>query len=578
MGKTILAAVALLSVTALAGSATAAPGRVDGHFDRPQEGFAPAATVLRDGTPEGVGLDPGPIDAALRQMAAWTNKTPGLEHPMYAGAVSLLAHDGVVVRREAAGDELRYSDGKGTELPADQREPMRPDTIFDVASISKLFTSIAVLQLIDDGEVDPDSPVADYLPEFGVNGKQSITVRQLLTHTSGLQAEVKLWKLPADQRIPSIMQLTPEFPPGTHYTYSDPNMITLGLLVARVVGAPLDQVVAHRITGPLGMTDTGYNPPASELHRIAATEDEAEPPRGMVRGQVHDENAWSLGGVAGHAGVFSTADDLATLGQALLNGGTYGGNRILSKVSVENMLTNFNSAFPGNAHGLGFELDQRWYMAGLSGPRTAGHTGFTGTSLVIDPASRSVAVLLTNRVHPSRDWGSNNPARQALAQGMARSLAVDPALGSESWFSERGGTLTTDALGPVSGPTQVSFFAFVDTQHDSDGTDPLLVEASVDGAGWQPVTVRASGPGAPDGPQSSLAGAGHRSWWKVRGTVDADAGQQVRLRWRYAPDGMYSGRGVNVDGILVADRDATLLDGELQANRLHPDGWLSTDR
>ncbi|MGI8309571.1 serine hydrolase [Saccharopolyspora hattusasensis] len=578
MGKTILAAVALLSVTALAGSATAAPGRADGHFDRPQEGFARAGTVLQDGTPEGVGLDPGPIDAALRQIAAWTNKTPDLEHPMYAGAVSLLAHDGVVVRREAAGDELRYSDGKGTELPADQREPMRPDTIFDIASITKLFTSIAVLQLIDDGEVNLDSPVAEYLPEFGVNGKQSVTVRQLLTHTSGVQAEVTLWKLPADQRIPSIMQLTPEFPPGTHYTYSDPNMITLGLLVARVAGAPLDQVVTDRITGPLGMANTGYNPPASELHRIAATEYQAEPPRGLVRGQVHDENAWSLGGVSGHAGVFSTADDLATLAQALLNGGTYRGNRILSEDSVEQMLTNFNSAFPGNAHGLGFELDQRWYMAGLSGPRTAGHTGFTGTSLVIDPASRSVAVLLTNRVHPSRDWGSNNPARQALAQGMARSLAVDPALGSESWFSERGGTLTTDALGPVSGPTQVSFFAFVDTQQDSDGTDPLLVEASVDGAGWQPVTVRASGPGAPDGPQSSLAGAGRRSWWKVRGTVDADAGQQVHLRWRYAPDGKYSGRGVNVDGILVADRDATLLDGELEANRLHPDSWLSTDR
>ncbi|MEV0697482.1 serine hydrolase domain-containing protein [Saccharopolyspora sp. NPDC050389] len=578
MGKTILAAVALLSVTALAGSATASPGHAHGHFDRPQDGFAPADTRLSDGSPEEVGLDPGPIDAALRQIEAWTNQAPGREHPMFAGAVSLLTHEGVVVRRAAVGHELRYADGIGTELPPEQREPMHRDTIFDVASISKLFTSIAVLQAVDDGNVRLDEPVATYLPEFGVNGKQSIIVEQLLTHTSGLQPEVQLWKLPPEQRIPTVMQLTPDHQPGTNYAYSDPNMITLGLLVERVSGAPLDQVVAERITGPLGMTDTGYNPPAAELHRIAATEYETEPPRGMVRGQVHDENAWSLGGVAGHAGVFSTADDLAVLGQAVLNGGTYSGNRILSEDSVEKMLTDFNDAFPGNSHGLGFELDQRWYMAGLSGPRTAGHTGFTGTSLVIDPTSRSVAVLLTNRVHPSRQWGSNNAARQALAQGMARALAVKPALGSESWFSEHGGTLTTDALGPVSGPTQVSFYAFVDTQRDGDGTDPLLVESSVDDAGWRPVTLQASGPGAPDEPQGSLAGAGHRNWWKVRGTVDANAGQQLRLRWRYAPDDKYTGRGVNVDGVHVADRDATLLDGELEAARLHPEGWLSTSR
>ncbi|GAA0510241.1 serine hydrolase domain-containing protein [Saccharopolyspora thermophila] len=580
MGRTILAAVAVLSVTALAGSATAAPGVVHGHFDRPQEDFASAGTRLRDGSPEDVGLDPRPIDAALRQIALWTEKTPDREHPMYAGAVSLLVHDGVVVRREAVGREVRYADASGTELPADQQEPMRTDTIFDVASISKLFTSIAVLQLVDAGEVGLDDPVAEYLPEFGVNGKESITIRQLLTHTSGLQAEAQLWKLPPEQRIPWIMQLTPEHPPGTHYTYSDPNMITLGLLVERVAGAPLDRVVAERITGPLGMTDTGYNPPASELHRIAATEYELDPPRGMVRGQVHDENAWSLGGVAGQAGVFSTADDLAKLGQALLNGGVYGGHRVLSEDAVEQMLTNFNSAFPGNAHGLGFELDQRWYMAGLSAPRTAGHTGFTGTSLVIDPASRSVVVLLTNRVHPSRDWGSNNAARQALAQGLAQALAVDPARGSWSWYADpaRPATLTTDALGPVSGEAQVSFNAFVDTQRDSDGVDPLIVESSVDGVSWNPVPLRVSGPGAPDDPQSALAGAGHRNWWKVRGTVEADAGQQVRLRWRYAPDARYVGRGVNVDGILVADRNATLLDGELETERLHPDGWVSTSR
>ncbi|GAA4611759.1 serine hydrolase domain-containing protein [Saccharopolyspora hordei] len=578
MGRTILAAVALLSVTALTGSATASPEEAGGRFDRPQQDFAPAWTVLRDGTPEEVGLDPAPIDAALEQVAAWVERTPDLEHPMYAGAVSLLVHDGVVVRREAVGDEVRYTDREGTELPVEQREPVRTDTIFDVASVSKLFTSIAALQLVDDGELDLDAPVAQYLPEFGVNGKQDITVEQLLTHTSGLQAQAQLWELPPEQRIPWIMQLTPEHAPGTHYTYSDPNMITLGLVVERLAGEPLDRVVAERITGPLGMRDTGYNPPADELHRIAATEFQVDPPRGMVRGQVHDENAWSLGGVAGQAGVFSTADDLATLGQALLNGGTYAGNRILSEDSVRRMLTDYNDAFPGHAHGLGFELDQRWYMAGLSAPHTAGHTGFTGTSLVIDPLSRSVAVLLTNRVHPSREWGSNNRARQALAQGLAQALAVRPEFGSQSWYTDRAGTLTTDPLGPVAGPVQVSFSAFVDTQRDSDGTDPLLLESSVDGGDWRPVPVSAEGPGAPEDDQQELAGAGHRSWWEVSGSVEAEPGQRVQLRWRYAPDEQYAGRGVNVDGILAADRDATLLDGELQADRLHAEGWTQTDR
>ncbi|MFC7341080.1 serine hydrolase domain-containing protein [Saccharopolyspora griseoalba] len=578
MGRTVLAAVALLSVTALTGSAAAAPGRAAGHFDRPQPGFAPADTHLMEGTPAGAGLDPDPIAAAQRQLDAWTERTPGREHPMYGGAVSLLAHDGIVVHREATGEELRYADDRGTELPADHREPMRTNTIFDVASITKLFTSIATLQLVDGGELDLDAPVARYLPEFGNRGKEEITVRQLLTHTSGLPSIVELWKLPPEQRIPHVMNLTPEHPPGTNYEYSDPNMITLGVLVSRLAGEPLDQVVRHRITEPLGMADTGYRPPESELHRIAATEFQTDPPRGMVRGEVHDENAWALGGVAGQAGIFSTADDLAVLGQALLNGGAYGGHRILSTEQVEQLMTNFNEEFPGHAHGLGFELDQRWYMAGLSGPRSAGHTGYTGTSLVLDPASRSIAVLLTNRVHPSREWGSNNPSRQALAQGMAKALAVPPRRGSTSWHAPASGVLTTDELGPTAGPVQLSFEAFVDTQDDPDGRDALSVESSVDGADWRPVPLTASGEGAPEGPQRSLAGAGHRAWWSVRAEVPAEPGQRVRLRWRYDTDEQYEGRGVNVDAVHAADHDSTLLDGEAEAGRLRPKGWQEVSR
>src|SRR5699024_3509970 len=174
------------------------------------------------------------------------------------------------------------------------------------------------------------------------------------------------------------------------------------------------------------MVDTGYNPPAAKLQRIAATEYQEVPDRGMVWGEVHDENAWSLGGVAGHAGIFSTLDDMAILSQTMLNGGWYGEARILAEESVTAMITNENEEFPGDAHGLGFELNQRWYMSGLTSIRTAGHTGFTGTSLVIDFNSASFVILLTNRVHPSREWGSINPARRSAADGMADAMSIEP--------------------------------------------------------------------------------------------------------------------------------------------------------
>ncbi|TQN33356.1 CubicO group peptidase (beta-lactamase class C family) [Haloactinospora alba] len=580
--RTTVVAGALLLAAAVSGSpAAASASGTGGRFDRPQDGFAPQDTVLRAGGPTEAGLAPEPIAAAVQDTTAGTEPAAGREHPMYAGAVSLLAHDGVVVSHEATGHELRYADGSGTELPPHQREPAGPDTIFDVASVTKLFTSIAVLQLVEDGEIELDAPVAAYVPEFAAGGKRTITVEQLLTHTSGLPAEVKLWDLPPEQRIPEVLRLEPENPPGTTYTYSDPNMITLGVLVERVSGSALDEVVAERITQPLGLEDTGFTPPRHTWDRIAATEFQRDPPRGMVRGEVHDENAWSLGGVAGHAGVFSTARELAVLGQALLNGGTYDGRRILEPDTVATMLEDYNRDFPGHAHGLGFELDQRWYMGGLSAPRTAGHTGYTGTSLVLDPASRSVAVLLTNRVHPSRSWGSNNPARVALAQGLAESLAVPPRNGHHSWYAGPRGAavLSTRELGRAEGRVEVSFDAFVDTQNDSDGTDPLSVEASTDGGGtWRPLSLSAAGDGAPDQPRESLAGAGHRAWWRVEGSFRVEDASPLRLRWRYAPDGAYVGRGVHVDTIHVSDGNGELLDAERHPGRLVGDGWVPTSR
>ncbi|MFM6848304.1 MAG: serine hydrolase domain-containing protein [Terrabacter sp.] len=383
---------------------------------------SPIDGMLSDASPASLGLDPAPIAESVGQIHRH-EQVDATGHPLFAGAVGVMGHEGRIVQRDASGWALRYADAT-TELPRDLWEPVRTDTIFDLASVSKLFTSIAVVQLIEEGRIALESPVAAYLPEFTASGKSAVTVRQLLTHTSGFTSWLALWSRYSDTsaRIEAVLTQPLTHAPGSTYLYSDLNLITLGVLVERLRGARLDTVVRDHITAPLGMGDTGYNP--TDRVRAAATEFQTAPPRGMVRGEVHDENAWSLGGVAGHAGVFSTADDLAVLSQALLDGGTHQGRRILSRTSVEQLITDVNGDVPGDSHGLGFELDQRWYMDELSGPRTAGHTGYTGTSVVIDFTSRSFAILLTNRVHPSRSWGSINLARRQWAHGLAASMGI----------------------------------------------------------------------------------------------------------------------------------------------------------
>jgi CubicO group peptidase (beta-lactamase class C family) len=310
---------------------------------------------------------------------------------------------------------------------------MRIDTIFDIASITKLFTSLVIMRLVEDGAVCLDRPVAGYLPEFtedhqngGALGKESVTVRQLLVHTSGFPAQVPIWSDYPDPpaRIRGVLTAPLGNAPGTEYCYSDLNLITIGELARRVDGRPLDRLVTDLICRPLRMADTGFCPGPGLVARIAATEDERVPSRGLVCGQVHDENAWALGGVAGHAGLFSTAADLAVLAQTIINGGSYRGHQILHPDTLRQMLTNQIPQFPGHDHGLGFELNQPRYMGRLAGPHTCGHTGFTGTSMVIDIDRQMFVILLTNRVHPSRDWGGINPARAMIADAVADELDV----------------------------------------------------------------------------------------------------------------------------------------------------------
>lgn len=550
------------------------------RFDQPRLDYAPAWTTLRDGTPQEAGLDPATIQNALTRLDGWTRNDPATGHPMYSGQVTMLVHDGIVVARNAAGYALRYADQRGDPLPAAQRIPMGTDTIFDLASLSKLFTCIAAMQRIEAGTLNVDATVATYLPEFATNGKGDITIKQLMTHTSGLPADPSppLWQYPdMPSRVHAILDVTPRFPAGSTYNYSDLNMMTLQLVLQAITGRTLDVLVRDGITAPLGMHDTRYDPPASLKPRIAAEEYQLVPNRGLVWGQVHDENAWALGGVAGHAGVFSTVGDVAILAQAILNGGTYGGHRILSERSVGKMMTNYNQAFPTDSHGLGFELDQRWYMGRLDSPRTAGHTGFTGTTIVIDPESRSIALQFSNRVHPTRTWGSTNPARQAAADGLANAMAVRAPNGRPAWYSGIGNastaTLTTTPLTARGGPVSVDYTTFVDTE---PGYDLATLQSSADGTTWTTVPVTATGPGAPTGQVTSLSG-GDRRWWHVHADLPATAGP-LQLRWSYATDANDTGRGVDVNAVRVTDGHGTVLDGDRNPGAFTAVNWALTDR
>ncbi|MGW0230147.1 serine hydrolase [Actinopolymorpha singaporensis] len=292
---------------------------------------------------------------------------------------------------------------------------------------------------------------------------------------------------------------------------------------------------------------------------------------------MHDENAWSLGGVAGHAGVFSTASDLAILAQAMMNGGSHAGHRVLEEKSVTAMLTDLNEGFPGHAHGLGFELDQRFYMGALASPRTAGHTGFTGTSVVIDLLSRSIAVLTTNRVHPRREWSSVNVARRTVADHVARALDVAPRRGRTAWYAGHADGTTATLTLPVTlreKHTRLGFDLFVDTET----ADVLTLELSRDGgATWSPLPYVVSSRGRIAHHDGSICGFTGRHWQQAYAEVDESPGQ-VQIRWRYVTDPLYQGRGVYVDEVRLGDAQGTLVNGEREADRFLADGWSQATR
>ena len=339
----------------------------------------------------------------------------------FPGAVVLIARSGMIVKHA--------SYGSASETP-DQR-PMTPATIFDLASLTKVVVTVPlVLQLVERDLWRLDDSLQRFLPEFN---EPAITIKHLLTHTAGLppwanlfwlgQGKEKVLEQIYENRWPIASAL---FPPGQRVIYSDLGFILLGAAIEKVTGMQLGRLAREWIFTPLGMKETMFNPPDELRSRIAATENDPER-GGILIGTVHDENAWAMGGVSGHAGLFSTAVDLAAYARILINRGSYKDARILSSRSVE-LMTSLQTEGLNESRGLGWLLQaENSFSAGdMLSESAFGHTGFTGTSLWIDPHYELIVILLTNRVHPTRARGAGKIQRiRALVNNLAAGAISD---------------------------------------------------------------------------------------------------------------------------------------------------------
>ncbi len=358
-----------------------------------------------------------PLDSRLAALDSIVSEA--ISQQQIPGAVLIIGHDGQVVYRKAYGSRALEP----------RREPMTVDTVFDCASLTKVIvTTTAIMQLWEQGKFHMSDPVAKYLPEFAQNGKQDITIRQLLIHYSGLGPDLDLTKPWEGKETAYRMafEASPERSPGAAFVYSDINFVVLGALVERLSGESLDEYAAKHIFAPLGMKETRFVPPHSWEPRIAPTEDDEN--HHLLRGVVHDPTARRMGGVAGNSGVFSTADDLAIFAQALLDGG----RNILSPATVAKMTAPQQPVNGTAVRGFGWDIDSplSTNRGELLPVGSYGHTGFTGTSLWIDPTTRTYIVLLTNAVHmnvvPPKEKGSAVALRTKVATVVAAALALDP--------------------------------------------------------------------------------------------------------------------------------------------------------
>jgi uncharacterized protein YbbC (DUF1343 family)/CubicO group peptidase (beta-lactamase class C family) len=371
-------------------------------------------------------------------------------------------------------DQTVYEKSFGFRATVPAEEPMSLDTVFDLASLTKVVaTTTAVMTLVDEGRLRLNDTVAGRIPGFERYGKGGITIRHLMTHVSGLRPDVDLHPWSGyDAAIELAKDEVPTAAPGETFVYSDINYFLLGDIVTRITGQSLDAYLKARVFGPLGMTETGFNPPKALLPRIAPTERCAEqdawpckrPDAAPLRGVVHDPTARRMGGIAGHAGLFSTARDLKLFARMLLGKGRLGTTRVLSAAAVTAMTSPQSPAGMAAIRGLGWDIDTTFssnrgdlFPVGTS----YGHTGFTGTSLWIDPVSNSYVIFLSSRLHPdgTGDVGALR-SRVATVAAAALSTVQDDGSGRGFRAEVQGGGSRTPVMNPrpepLSGTTVVN--------------------------------------------------------------------------------------------------------------------------
>lgn len=414
-----------LAVSALVGACAPAPVRrptVPAPVTVEPSRLATVATLVA-APPAAVGMDPrlpARLDSIVRAALA-ADAAPGAS--LAVGRWGRLVH-------------LR---GYGATDWAPGAPAVTDSTLYDLASLTKVIaTTTSAMILEEEGRLDVSRPVHDYLPELDAPDKAAITVRMLLTHSGGLEAYAPLYtKYRGRAEYLAQINARPlKYVPGTQMVYSDWDMVLLQAVIERVTGQTLDAFAAARVFAPLGMRDTRFTPDTADaalMRRTAPTVVDTSR-GGLLHGVVHDGNAWALGGVSGHAGLFSSARDLATFAQTVLNGGTYGGVRVVAPQTLARWTA---PQGPGSSRALGWDTPSGASSSGrYFSPRSLGHTGFTGTSIWIDPERGLFVVLLTNRVSSRGEGPVPTALRRAVADAVQRAVLDAPLVDWEA-FGER---------------------------------------------------------------------------------------------------------------------------------------------
>lgn len=388
---------------------------------------APALTVARSPLPLPVVL----MNAKPSEVGMRSDVNAVLDSMMRAGIAAGAAPGGSL----AVGrfGRIVHLAGYGRLDTATSSASVDENTIYDMASLTKVLAgTTAAMMLEEQGLLDLDRTVASYLPGFNAPDKAGITVRMLLTHRGGLEAFAALYKESKgrDQYLAQINARPLKSQPGTATVYSDWDYVLMGLIVERISGMPLDRFVEEKFFGPLGMASTMYNPDSAKFFaRIAPTEiDTAR--GGLIHGKVHDENAHAMGGVSGHAGLFSSARDLTIFCQMLLNGGEYNGLRLLKPETIARWTAPQSRT---SSRALGWDTPSKNSSAGnYFSARSFGHTGFTGTSIWMDPDRDLFVILLTNRVNPTRNNNRHVALRRAVADAAQMAITDAPLINWEA--------------------------------------------------------------------------------------------------------------------------------------------------